>query len=93
MREGLIPDVLHLRSASWLLILNLSFGMKFTDKVELFKIEDVYYALEDESGAVIVMADTCEVWYKKNRGIFAGVKNAKTKTIERFFSTFEQLCY
>ncbi|MGI0510551.1 HTH domain-containing protein [Treponema denticola] len=79
------------KKIDWLVEALQTFGMKFTDEAELFKTEDGHYALEDESGAVIAMADTCEVWHKKNRRIFARVKNAKTKPIERFFSTFEQL--
>ena len=37
------------------------------------------------------MAKSRTEWKKQNRRIYANVKNAKTKPIERFFSTLEQL--
>ncbi len=37
------------------------------------------------------MVETPQQWHKKNRRIFARVKNAKAKPIERFFSTLETL--
>lgn len=66
-------------------------GMKYTDEAELYKTQNGKYAIEDENGNVVEIAETCEAWHKKNRRIFAAVKNAKTKPIERFFSTLEQL--
>lgn len=79
------------KKIDWLVSSLQTFGMKFADEAELYKTEDGHYALEDENGEVVATAETCEIWHKKNRRIFARVKNAKTKPIERFFSTFEQL--
>ncbi|MEL3903747.1 MAG: Mu transposase C-terminal domain-containing protein [Treponemataceae bacterium] len=79
------------KKIDWLISSLQTFGMKYTDEAELYKTEDGHYALEDENGEVVATAETCEIWHKKNRRIFARVKNAKTKPIERFFSTFEQL--
>lgn len=79
------------KKIDWLVSSLQTFGMKFNDVAELYKTEDGHYALEDENGTIIETAETCEIWHRKNRRIFAKVKNAKTKPIERFFSTFEQL--
>lgn len=79
------------KKIDWLVSSLQTFGMKYTDEAELYKTEDGHYALEDEQGEVIALAETCEIWHRKNRRIFARVKNAKTKPIERFFATFEQL--
>ncbi len=68
-----------------------TFGMKFTDEAELYKTPEGKYAIEDANGNTIAIAQSPEQWHKRNRRIFAKVKNAKTKPIERFFSTLEQL--
>lgn len=103
LREGLIrfgkfnttyndngkPETAH--KISWLIEALQTFGMKYTDEAELYKTEDGRYVIEDETGAVIAVTEQAEAWHKKNRRIFAEVKNAKTKPIERFFRTLEVL--
>lgn len=103
LREGLIrfgkfnatyndngkPETAH--KITWLVESLQTFGMKYTDEAELYKTEDGRYVIEDDSGAVIAVTETAEAWHKKNRRIFAEVKNAKTKPIERFFRTLEVL--
>ncbi len=75
----------------WLVTTLQTLGMKFTDEAELYKTPDGKYAIEDDNGAVVEIAESCAEWHKRNRRIYAKVKNAKTKPIERFFSTLEQL--
>ena len=103
LREGLIrfgkfnstyndngkPETAH--KITWLVEALQTFGMKYTDESELYKTEDGRYVIEDDTGAVIAVTDHAEAWRKKNRRIFAEVKNAKTKPIERFFRTLEVL--
>lgn len=103
LREGLIrfgkfnttyndngkPETAH--KISWLIEALQTFGMKYTDEAELYKTEDGRYVIEDETGAVIAVTEQAEAWHKKSRRIFAEVKNAKTKPIERFFRTLEVL--
>ena len=103
LREGLIrfgkfnstyndngkPETAH--KITWLVEALQTFGMKYTDESELYKTEDGRYVIEDDTGSVIAVTDHAEAWRKKNRRIFAEVKNAKTKPIERFFRTLEVL--
>ncbi|MEL3908039.1 MAG: HTH domain-containing protein [Treponemataceae bacterium] len=79
------------KKINWLISSLQTFGMKYNDEAELYKTEDGHYALENEQGEVIALAETSEIWHRKNRRIFARVKNAKTKPIERFFATLEQI--
>lgn len=79
------------KKIDWLVEALQTFGMKYTDEAELYKTEDGKYAIEDDTGTIVAVADTPELWHKKNRRIFAQVKNAKTKPIERFFRTLEVL--
>lgn len=70
-----------------------SYGMRFgSDIADLYKDEDSgQYLVRDDSGSIVAYADDAADWHRKNRRIFANVKNAKTKPIERFFSTLEQM--
>lgn len=70
-----------------------SYGMRFGDDIaDLYKDEETGdYLVRDDSGSVVAYAESAQDWHKKNRRIFANVKNAKTKPIERFFSTLEQM--
>ena len=69
-----------------------SYGMRWGDDIaNLYKDETGQYSVRDESGDIIGYAENISEWHKKNRRIFAKVKNAKTKPIERFFSTLEQI--
>lgn len=67
------------------------YGMKFCDEGELYRTETGAYVVEGADGKMISVAKSRTEWKKQNRRIFANVKNAKTKPIERFFSTLEQI--
>jgi len=67
------------------------YGMKFCDEGELYRTETGAYVVEGADGKTISVAKTRTEWKKQNRRIYANVKNAKTKPIERFFSTLEQI--
>lgn len=68
------------------------YGMRFgADNADLYKLQDGRYVCEDADGNVLEYAQSREDWHRTNRRIFANVKNAKTKPIERFFSTLEKL--
>ncbi|MDR0301520.1 MAG: Mu transposase C-terminal domain-containing protein [Treponema sp.] len=67
------------------------YGMRFCDEGELYRTETGAYVVEGADGKMIAVAKSRAEWKKQNRRIFANVKNAKTKPIERFFSTLEQL--
>lgn len=69
----------------------LLYGMKFLDESEAYRTGDNTYALETPAGEVVDIVPSREEWRKKHRRVFAGVKNAKAKPIERFFSTLEQI--
>lgn len=75
-----------------LVIENLqTYGMRWSDTAELYKDKDGRFVITDEQDNVVQVCETRTEWYKRNRRIFARVKNAKTKPIERFFSTLEQI--
>lgn len=67
------------------------YGVKFLDEADLYHAENGRYIVEDTEGLVVDVVQTKAEWEKKHRRIFARVKNAKTKPIERFFSTLEQI--
>lgn len=68
-----------------------NYGVKFLDEADLYHSENGRYIVEDTEGCVVDVAATKAEWETKHRRIFARVKNAKTKPIERFFSTLEQI--
>lgn len=70
-----------------------TYGMRWGDDIaNLYKDEESgLYLVRDESGDVVSYAKNAAEWHAYNRRIFAKVKNAKTKPIERFFSTLEQI--
>jgi len=68
-----------------------NYGMKFCDEGDLYRTETGAYVVEDADGKMANVARSCAEWKKQNRRIWANVKNAKTKPIERFFSTLEQI--
>ena len=70
-----------------------TYGMRWGDDIaNLYKDDESgMYTVRDEEGSIVAYAKDRSEWYEKNRRIFAQVKNAKTKPIERFFSTLEQL--
>jgi len=68
------------------------YGMRFgTDNADLYKLQDGRYVCEDADGNVLEYVQSREEWHRNNRRIFANVKNAKTKPIERFFSSLEKM--
>ena len=66
------------------------YGMNNADVIDLYKSDDGYVVTDDDDNVVSV-AGSPEEWEKQNRRIFAQVKNAKAKPIERAFRTFEQM--
>lgn len=59
------------------------------DISELYKTADGCYVTEDPDGNFISVEETSEEWHRKHRRIYANVKNAKAKPIERLFSSIE----
>lgn len=72
-----------------LLILSKGRSRMF-DISDLYKTKNGSYAVEDEEGNIVDTAEDIEAWRRKHRRIYAQVKNAKAKPIERFFSTLEE---
>jgi putative transposase len=68
-----------------------TYGMQFKDTAELYRTPEGAYALEDDTGAVVAVEEDSRAWHKANRRMYAQVKNAKAKPIERFFLTLELL--
>ena len=70
-----------------------TYGMRWGDDIaNLYKDDESgLYLVRDEGGDVVSYAKNPAEWHAYNRRIFAKVKNAKTKPIERFFSTLEQM--
>ena len=68
-----------------------SYGVKFIDEADLYHADNGRYIVEDTEGCVVDVVKTKAEWEKQHRRIFARVKNAKTKPIERFFNTLEQI--
>ena len=67
------------------------YGMKFCDEGDMYRTETGAYVVEGTDGKMVSVVKSRTEWKKQNRRIFANVKNAKTKPIERFFSTLEQI--
>lgn len=63
--------------------------MAAADISELSRTVDGEYVVEDEDGNILASAKTQEEWHRTHRRIFANVRNAKAKDIERFFRTLE----
>ncbi|MBQ6780246.1 MAG: Mu transposase C-terminal domain-containing protein [Treponema sp.] len=68
-----------------------NYGVRFIDEADLYHADNGRYVVEDTEGCVVDVVKTKADWEKRHRRIFAKVKNAKTKPIERFFSTLEQI--
>ena len=68
-----------------------NYGVRFLDEADLYHAENGRYIVEDTEGLVVDVVPTKAEWEKQHRRIFARVKNAKTKPIERFFNTLEQI--
>ena len=59
------------------------------DISELYRTKDGVYVVEDPDGNVVSIDETVEEWQRKHRRIYANVKNAKAKPIERLFGSIE----
>lgn len=59
------------------------------DLSELYRTVDGSYVVEDPDGNVMSVDETPEEWRRKHRRIYAAVKNAKAKPIERLFGSIE----
>lgn len=71
-------------------LLVLSSGQShMKDISELYRTKDGRYVVEDPDGNVVSIDETVQEWQRKHRRIYANVKNAKAKPIERLFSTLE----
>ena len=68
-----------------------TYGMHFKDNSELYRTQEGTYALESPEGQVVATVDNAQEWRRENRRMFAQVKNAKAKPIERFFRTLDIL--
>jgi len=68
-----------------------NYGMEFRDEGDLYRTETGAYVVEGADGKMVSVVKSRREWKKQNRRIYANVKNAKTKPIERFFSTLEQI--
>lgn len=70
-------------------------GISNKDVSDLYRAKDGTYVIADEdeddeaNAKIIDIAGSAEEWKSKHRRIYANVKNAKTKPIERFFRTIE----
>ena len=64
---------------------------RMLDVSELYRTKDNLYVVEDDEGNVVDTATSVEAWRKKHRRIYANVKNAKAKPIERLFNTLETM--
>lgn len=65
----------------------LKLDMHCEDVSELSKTEEGVYIVEDEEGTILGTAINQADWRRQHRRIYANVKNAKAKDIERFFRT------
>nr|WP_319473060.1 transposase [uncultured Sphaerochaeta sp.] len=68
----------------------LKLDMHCDDVSELWKTPEGVYVIEDEEGNVLETAINQQDWRRQHRRIYANVKNAKAKDIERFFRTLNE---
>lgn len=68
-----------------------AYGMNIGSEADLYRTADGNFVVEDEAGNAVGSAPTAREWESHRTRIFARVKNAKAKPIERFFSTLEKL--
>lgn len=62
-------------------------GMQSEDFSELYKTPEGIYVVVGEDDEVLATAVNQKDWRRQHRRIYANVRNAKTKDIERFFRT------
>ncbi|MDR2663669.1 MAG: Mu transposase C-terminal domain-containing protein [Treponema sp.] len=68
-----------------------TYGMSYRDTSDLYRTENGDYAVENPEGGLAATVPTLQEWRRENRRMYALVKNAKAKPIERFFLTLETL--
>ncbi|AEC02057.1 transposase domain-containing protein [Parasphaerochaeta coccoides] len=68
----------------------LQLQMNAADMSDLYKTPEGIFVVTNEDGDVLDTARSPEEWRRKHRRIFANVRNAKAKDIERFFRTLEK---
>jgi putative transposase len=68
-----------------------TYGMAWRDTTELYRTQNGEYAVEDPRGGIAATVPSLREWRRENRRMYALVKNAKTKPVERFFLTLETL--
>ena len=59
------------------------------DLSEMYRTESGHYVVEDPDGKPVSISDSRDVWRRDHRRIYANVRNAKAKPIERLFNTIE----
>ena len=59
------------------------------DLSELYRTEWGHYVVEDPDGNPVSVTDNPAIWRRDYRRIYANVRNAKAKPIERLFNTIE----
>ncbi|MDR2049320.1 MAG: Mu transposase C-terminal domain-containing protein [Treponema sp.] len=67
------------------------YGMSYRDTPDLFRTKNGDYAVEDPQGTLVATVPNIQEWRREHRRMYALVKNAKAKPIERFFLTLETL--
>ncbi|MDR2049001.1 MAG: Mu transposase C-terminal domain-containing protein [Treponema sp.] len=68
-----------------------TYGMSYRDTADLYRTQNGEYAVEDPDGGLVAAVPNLQEWRRENRRMYALVKNAKAKPIERFFLTLETL--
>ncbi|MDR0709463.1 MAG: Mu transposase C-terminal domain-containing protein [Spirochaetaceae bacterium] len=68
-----------------------TYGMSYRDTPDLFRTQTGEYAVEDPEGALVATVPNLQEWRREHRRMYALVKNAKAKPVERFFLTLETL--
>lgn len=67
-----------------------AYGMSTADISDLYRSGDKYIVTDEDDNPVSVV-ESAQEWEKQHRRIFAQVKNAKAKPIERFFRSLETI--
>jgi putative transposase len=68
-----------------------TYGMSYQDSAGLYRTQSGEYVVENPLGEVIAAVPSQKEWQREHRRMFAQVKNAKAKPVERFFQTLEVL--
>lgn len=68
-----------------------TYGMAYQDSACLYRTQSGEFVVEDSQGEAVAAVPNQKEWQKEHRRMFAQVKNAKAKPVERFFQTLEVL--